>query len=752
MNTLDMMVSNRSNALALHRHPADTIHLSAPEPRSNTPLLSDYWLAWKKNLPRIILFSLLGAALALAVGLLSNKTYTSRSSIKIETDPTRILSYDLDTSRPPSYINDDVYYNTQYKLLRNNDLARKVIAELDLGDYLLNEKPFAEPVYTVLSTVKPFMQQLRSYFPDTGEPQAGGNEEITPEEIFFNNLNINPVRRSRVIDISYTSQDPALSEKVLDSYIRAFIESRNLTRTTSSEEAKDYLKGQIEQAKEKMQQAEAEMLKYAKKNNIVDTNADVSVIASNLALLNEEYIKAKSRRIDAESQFYNKRNISTYLNASADTVIQQKKQQLSSLQAEYNAKLDTFKPAYPEMLQLKRQIDELSAFIKRESGSIHDNTRKNMEANYVASLDEEKKLKAEIDVAEKKLMSFYENSIGYTTLKRDVDTSRNLFEGLLQRMKEISVAAPVQDDRVSVVDSPSLPPRKDGLSYAKMLLIGFSIGFLAASLFVLLREMLSPRIRDLRSLEALAGPYPILSSIPRTRRSRLRNLASSNRYESMNPVIESLRYLRTTLRFGNSEGIPQTLHVTSPNATDGKSTVAIFLAASLVKSGKRVLLIDGDLRKPSIHKKLKLDNEVGLTNYVVHNDIKLHKYCFTDSACFMVISAGPATPDPVDILSSDNFARILAKCKTVFDHIIIDSPPVLGMADSLVLGNFADASLLVVSCNKTQKHDVTKTLERMEQSGIRIAGFVLNRSNPKTSASYCNVKYADGRKMIHAAI
>ncbi|MGB0847117.1 MAG: GumC family protein [Thiolinea sp.] len=742
---LNLMVAGNQGVITPQQvTPSYAYDLADEKPAAS---LLDYWTAWKKSLKYILLFVLTFAALMLLLALLSNKTYTSKASIKIETDHTRILEYDVDTSRPPSYINDDVFYNTQYKLLRNHDLARQVITDLDMSDSLLAEKKFIPPVYTITNWLKAQVEYLRTFLPTQSE---GKKERVTPEEIFFQNLTISPVRRSRIIDLHYTAQNPEEAQIVLQTYIQTFIESQQLRRMESTEEAKQYLSTQIETSREKMQNAEKQLLDYARDNKIVDTQADVSVIGNNISLLNEAYIKAKSRRIDAESQFQNKQNISTLLNASADPVVQAKKQELSSLQAEYSSKLSLFKPAYPEMKRLKQQIDRLQAYISNESRTVEKNTSQNMRANYIATLEEEKKLNREIKKLEKDLLKYYENSIGYTSLKRDVDTSRNLYEGLLQRLKEISVIGPVPGDNISVVDNPELPARKDGLSYSKYLLLGSFLGFIIYSFITFLREMFSPKVRNEQGLASLSTKYAVLTSIPQVKK-RWFGLGSLATKDAFDPgAAEALRYLRTALQLGqDATGIPQSIHITSPNPGDGKSTVAVFLASSLANTGKKVLLIDCDLRKPSIHKKLNLDNKLGLSNYLYDSEIKAHKSYLPNSPLFfMTITAGPAVNDPVDTLDSASFSKLIANSRKVFDHIIIDSPPVLGMADALVIAGQVDSTLLVVANNNTRKTDAQTAINRLESSTGKIAGLVCNRADQSFSKNYYNTRYTDGRAMI----
>lgn len=750
--TLDIMVNSPGTQLS----PEQAVHSIVREEhpaaaRSQGAGPRDYWIAWKRSFKYAVLLGLLGALALLAFGLMINATYTSEATIKIETDHTRILEYDVDTSRQPSFSNDDFFYNTQYKLLRSRDLARSVIDDMAIEGLLLEQKTFSNPISGLRNWVKEQKEWIIALLPLPKQSDDTASDAITAEEVFFSNLTISPIRQSRVIDLQYTDQSPERSQETLEAYIKHFINLNHLQRIQSSEQAKDYLSDQIAESRTKLESAEEKLLAYARKNKIVDTNTDVSVIAKNLSLLNEAYIKAKSKRIDAESQYQNKRNISSQVNANTNALIQAKKQELSSLQAEYRSKLSLFKPAYPEMQKLKQQIDQLSQFINRESQTISNHTNQNMEADFAASREEEAKLRNEIKRLEGDLLKFYENSIGYGNLKRDVDTSRKLYEGLLQRFKEINVIGPAPGDNISVVDSAHLPPRKNGVSTTKYALLGSLLGLLLYTLVTLIREWLQPKIRTEQALNNISG-YPVLTSIPQLRTGWFGGNRLALRGVHHVKTAESLRYLRTSLQLTNDNmAIPPILQITSPNPGDGKSTIAVFLATSLAYTGKKVLLIDADLRKPSIHKKISLKHTPGLTNFIYGDRIKIHKHFIQSShKFFLTITAGPAVLDPVNALQSARFTQLLQQSKNTFDHIIIDSPPVLGLSDSLVTSRFADNTLLVVSNNTTSQRDITQSIKRLEQGNAKIAGLICNKSDESFSKTYYNTSYSDHRDMIIA--
>lgn len=714
------------------------------QPTSRQIPFQQYWLALKHHAGAILLLSLLLSLLLLGLALLTNPSYTAKSSIKIETTMPKVMEYDVDTARPPSYIDDTVFYNTQYKMLRSRDLAERVINKLGIRQTLLDDRKFKEPVYWVIDPFKDAVKYLRSLLP--ADDSGKGTTEITAEELFLEKLTIKPVKNSRIIDINFTAHDPVLARDIVRNITDGFIEEQFRGRRESAEQAKQFLNSHLDDARAKLETSEAALVDYAREKNIVDTDSDEPIIAKNLAELSKAYYAAKEARIRTQTQFNSKSKLSGALNVEDDPVIQEHKKELAKLETTYLANLELFKPNYPSMLSLQQQIASRKHLIAEESRNIRSNTTDNMRASYNAALAEEGKLAGEIQKLEKELLAFRDNSIGYANLKRDVDTSRSLYEGLLQRLKEISVVETAQTGNVMVVDKAVVPTRKDSPIFAKYLLLGALSGLFLGSLFVLLREIMKPTVRSLEDLQTVSGgKYQVLSSLPYSKMLTRNDLTDMFGQKTTSGWLDALRYLKISLALGNSGRLPQVLHVTSPLPGEGKSTTAISLAAILANSGKRVLLIDADLRKPTVHKRLNLSNEYGLTHYLATDEegSLLHK--IKNVRALFIICAGPAVPDPVEMLSSSKMQALLDRSRKTFDHVIIDAPPVLGMADSLVLSNRADGTILMVASDRSSRHEVRAALDVLEKSRGKIVGIVQSMA-PKADKYSSN--YSDGREMI----
>ncbi|MEN9423839.1 MAG: hypothetical protein RL122_1222, partial [Pseudomonadota bacterium] len=447
--TVTMMKGNDTspNAYATNSvpvvHNAPHIVLADPPPgrdysayatAPNIPL-SHYWSTLRQHAGAILLSTAAITALMLALAALTNPTYTAKSSVKIETTAPKLLEYDVDTARPPSYIDETVFYNTQYKMLRSRDLATEVIDTLGIRDTLLQERAFKEPAYWLIDPLKSLVGDVRHLF--SGDTEAvWDTPQVSAEEIFLEHLTINPVRNSRIIDIHYTATDPAMARDVVKSMTDVFVQLQQRGKQQSAEQAKHFLDKQIDAARDKLQSSEAAMIRYARAKNIVDTNSDESIIAKNLADMSKAHMAAKEKRIQTQSLYNSKGKLSGSLNVDENPLIQEHKKELGKLESTYLANLELFKPDYPSMLSLQEQINSRKALIAKESDHISASTTNNMKASYEAAMAEESKLENEIKLLEKELLQFRDDSIGYANLKRDVDTSRSLYDGLLQRLKE----------------------------------------------------------------------------------------------------------------------------------------------------------------------------------------------------------------------------------------------------------------------------------------------------------------------------
>nr|WP_206742411.1 CpsD/CapB family tyrosine-protein kinase [Sphingomonas melonis] len=348
-----------------------------------------------------------------------------------------------------------------------------------------------------------------------------------------------------------------------------------------------------------------------------------------------------------------------------------------------------------------------------------------MRQNYQSSLTREQDLERRVNALKSGVLDFRQRSIQYNIIQRDADTNRQLYDALLQRYKEIGIAGGVGVNNISVVDPAELPVRPSSprlfLNLALALLGGLALGAMAA----LLLEQLEQGISDPKLVETMLG-VPLLGTIPRT---DVDNVVS----ELQNPksvLYEAYLSLQTTLSFATDHGVPRTLSVTSTQPGEGKSTTSYALARLLARTGRSVVLIDGDMRSPSVHHELGIRNEAGLSTYLSSNAGLADVVQPTDMEKLSVVTAGQQPPSAPELLASDRFAQMLTELRERFDHVVIDAPPVMGLADAPIVGGHVEGMIFVIQSHATHQNMVRVALERLEIANVTVFGAVMTKYNP----------------------
>lgn len=403
-------------------------------------------------------------------------------------------------------------------------------------------------------------------------------------------------------------------------------------------------------------------------------------------------------------------------------VIQTHKQTLAVLESEYEENLKIYKPAYPKMVQLKSNIDELNEEIESEVSNIQNAVK----SDYKAAVREEAMLKSNISDLKKQILEMQAGSTEFQVLKRDVDTNRELYDGLLQRMKEVDVTAGIGTNNISVVDPAEVPKSAYKPNMKKNLMLAVVLGLFGGIGLAFLFEHLDDTIKSGVDLEKLTG-LAVLGIIPEINRQQdgVESVALMTQDEPTSNLAEAYRSVRTALTLSTASGSPKVLHLTSSGPGEGKTTSALAMAIAYTQAGSNVLLIDADLRNPSLHKEMGLSNEVGLTNYLVADYKPSQVVQQTGVANLWVLPTGPIPPNPAELLSSGKMVDFVTTAAKKFDMVIIDSPPVLGLADALVLANMSQATVLVVDAGVTRNGSIEGSMQRLKRARSNIIGTLL---------------------------
>ncbi|HHL19227.1 MAG TPA: polysaccharide biosynthesis tyrosine autokinase [Thiothrix sp.] len=708
---------------------------------------------------KTILFSVILAAI---ITFLYTSTmipiYRATVSIKIDAEADTLAQYDNVFKEKEV---DRNFHSTQYDLLQSRVLARRVIDKLELEDSLrkIGEmKPFYSGYF---AEVKAFFSQkiIQPIFGNTSvlESVSSGQNEAREEweakmgtrpiELaFLEKLSLSPSKRSNILEINYDSYDPQLAAASVNTLAEEFIQMNLQGGAESSAYAKEYLVKQLVIAKRSLQESEAKLASYAREKNIISTGEGESIVGKELKGLSDAYIEAQKDFITAESEYEQRKKASGRLRTMDNPVIQQLKKRQGELEAQYQQQLQLYKPAFPAMIQLKHEIADLGRQLEAESKNIDKNVKNDLEAKYLAAKQKAEKLLKELKDKKTELLGQQDKSIGYSTLQREVKTNRELYDSLLQRKKEVDIAEGVVRNNVSIIDPAFVPYRKHSPNTMQNMLIGTMLGLMLGMAIAFIRESFDVRIHNTDDLEDISD-LPVLGIFPFVKGKNKKKGRSaegailltenpqSTEYEAFCSLVTNLGYI------GSQGEIPKIIHVTSSAPAEGKSNVAINTASILAESNLKVLLIDADLRKPRVDSYLGIQVENGLAEYLV-NRCQIDDV-ISDSAIenLSIITAGVPVPSPVKLLAEDRMIELLEYAGEEYDHIIIDSPPVLGLADALILSNRSDVTLFVVASDETKRPHLLDALKRLRLGYGNVAGFILTKVKSSKSDYYAHDSY-----------
>lgn len=680
-----------------------------------------YWQILQKR--RWLVFGVIASILALTllITLLTPPVYRATATLQIDREAMQIVQ--VEGMQAPEAASGGDFYQTQYELLRSRALAERTADTLNLANTSSLQSVAKH------SWLSRLVQSLR---PQTREDAASAGKEAKTAVlrqavgIVQAGLTIDPVRNSRLVKVSFDSGNPVFSARVANTLAEGFIAQQLEHKFGASSYAKTYLEDRLRQLKAKLEQSERELVAFAQKEKIVsistDSGGQQSLVSQNLSDLNTQLADAQAQRIKAEARW---REASASTGAAlpadmlANSIVRTLQQQRAELQGQYQQKLQIYKPEYPEMKQLQGQIDELD---KQIAGELR-NIRASVKSEYAAAQAQENLLLGKIDALRSQTLDVDNRSIQYNILKREVDTNRQLYDAMLQRYKEIGIASGVGTNNVSIVDR-ALPPTSRykpnlPLNLGIGLLIGAILGVLSA--FVL--EFMDQTLKTPQDIEQRLR-LSVLGIIPRLKKQEvpaqaLRDLRSA--------FSEAYRSVRTALQFSTDAGVPKVLLVTSAGPSEGKSTTAWSLARNFAQLGKRTLLIDGDLRNPSLHRVAEVRGEIGLSNLLSGAANINEAVQETDDPRLKIVLAGPLPPNPAELLAGSKLISLLTVAAEGYDQVVIDGPPVLGLADAPILANASAGTLLVVEAGKTRIQAAQMAVKRLLVARARIIGVVLSK-------------------------
>jgi capsular exopolysaccharide synthesis family protein len=710
------------------------------EPQERQIHLIDYWRVLVKR--QWVIFTALTVVVAtVALGsLMQIPIYTATTRLQIEQNTPNVQPFQEVLSTVPNNYRDD-YYQTQYGLIQSRSVARDVIESLDLARHA--EFDFAAP----------------------DEARPG----LTPEEmllamrvnVLLGGVTVTPVRNSRLVDVSYSSADPALAAAVANRVAETYIAFNSELRYNTSTRATTSLAHQIANLQEQIDTREKELQAYAKEHGIIALSEKQDISLKNLNDLNDSYTRARAERIEKEARYSALRNsgpgdLTEVLQSQTIKELSTNLAGLTGRRAQLSQK---YKPDWPEMMRLDHEIDEAQVRLDSERRNVYDQVLGAAESAYRSARSEEAQLKQAREDQTLQVQEFSVKEIGYTNLKAEISNKRTTLDALLKRQAETGSAAGLSDiaaGNLRIIDPAEVPASASSPRTLRNIMLAIITGLFLGVGLAFFFDYMDRSVKSTEEMHQASG-VPSVGLIPvyRASRGRLRvirgamgNGAAGSGIEliahedSQSVISEAFREVRTALLVSQAGGPPRKILVTSAHPGEGKTSVTVNLAITLAQSGHRVLLVDADLRKPRLHSILSCSNDRGLSNYLADAGTPWPEPVATHIDNLFLIPSGPLPPNPADLLDSERFMAVQKEMEAQgFDQIIYDSPPVLAVADPAIIAGRADAVVIVAHAGVTPRDGLGHAVARLRRVTTRIVGGVLNRADRDLQTSYYDDAY-----------
>ena len=664
---------------------------------------------------RWLILSMIAVWLAVATIVTLLTTPMFRSQATLEANPPSVEIMDEKSGAQAQSQDSWTFIATQVGLLGSRSLARRVAQDLNLA----SNPQFVDPNLDAATRLKAA----------TGKVADG--------------LTVKVPKEGQLIGISFVATSPDFAAKIVNGIADSFIASNLERRYEASAYARNFLQRQIAKTRGDLERSERQLVSYAQSQGIINTgtaaggsSGDVgSLQGESLVALNRALAEATSRRIAAEGIYRSAG--STGNTTDVNTSTQGMRQSKAVLEAEYQEKRTLMKPDHPDMLSLRSRIDELDRQMRIETAKIVGGRSNSLQADYQAAAAAERALRSRVGALSGSVLNLRGRSIQYHIFQREVETNRALYDALLQRYKEIGVAGGIVTNLISVVDRGEVPSGPYAPNLLMNLLMGLAVGLLTGFGLAIALEFLNDTVKtrdDVRKKLGLA----CIGAIPKRggKGSFIEDLK-----DPTSVVSEAYAAVLGALRFSTEAGAPKTLFITSTRANEGKSSTALALAQNLARLNKSVLLIDSDMRKPTFK---AADNKRGLTPLLTTDEAVSENVVKTQYQNLWLMPCGPIPPNPADLLATPRFKAILVEAAKDFDFVVVDGPPVLGLADAPSLAAACDGALVVVEAGRSRTKAIVAAISRVEASGAHIVGALLTKANERSGGYGYGYGYGSG--------
>jgi succinoglycan biosynthesis transport protein ExoP len=671
--------------------------------------------------------------------------YEARTQLLIEKDSPKVGDLSTMFQERDSWYNDD-FYQTQYRILQSRSLARKTAEIMRLPEHPALRRASGQPaaslsVGAAIAWVKDAVsggERAEPQPPETARTTEPEDPLASYTGVVLGSLTVSPVRNSRLVELRMMSADPQLAADLANGHAKAYIQQNLETRFSASKDATDWLSARLAEQRKLVEESEAALQRYKEQHDAVAVEDRQNIVVQRLGDLNAAVTKAKTGRIEKEAQFTQLKSlqgtpaIDSFPAVVANEYIQKIKADLGDLQQQQAQLAEKYGERHPEMVRIATAIRTTQAKYDIEVGKILESVR----AEYEAALSQERSLVNALEGQKREALGLNRKGIEYSVLSRDAESNRQIYEALLQRTKETGISSELRTSNIRVVDAAEVPtvpvlPRR-----SRDLMMAMIAGSILAFGLVFLFEYMDNRIKSPQELRRHLG-LPFLGMVPRIDASGPTLLHEG----APAAFAEAIRSVRTNVLFSSAEEGARSIVVTSAGPGEGKSLVSSNLSISLAQAGQRVLHIDADMRRPRVHEIFETTQEPGLSNLLVSDCKPSEAVRKTSVQNLWILPAGMIPPNPAELLGSKRCTEYFSRLSEHFDWVVVDSPPIMAVADAAIVANSATGVVFVVGSDQTSRHSAKAAIEQLQAVGAHMIGAVLNRADVHRNPYYYSAYY-----------
>ena len=753
--------------------------------------LLDYWRSIRKRLWMVVGVVALITMLAVVYVARKPDFYEAEARVQVDLEDTGGLSNNIRPLYGPS--DDPIYFNTQLQILSSPGLMRRVVRTLDLEHNADFFKGSATAKASMWQTLRRMVglgvkrPDASAKQPDqlpltTTIAQATAREDLNEAKrlephvsAILGGLKVEPVketraayyRETRLIDIKYSHTDPQVAAKVVNAIAETYAFSNLEKRTETNSTTGAFLQKRIAELQQQIRTAEERLVNYAKNNQIISLDPNQNTVVERLSGLNQQLLEAENERKSAEAA-YNAANAPGAANALADADLKQANDieaKLIDLRQKRALLLVEATEEAPEVKEVDQQISELERQFKDLRGRKSATLLTNLNTRYQQALQREQSLRRSFQEQRAQTLSQNEAAINYRIIQQEIETNKQLLNGLLQGAKENDVVLAGKPNNISVVDYALAPDSPVGPNRARTVLAAFFLSIGGGIGLALLLEYLDDSVHSTDEVERVLH-LPALAVIPSmgaaVRRRVITGMTALQKQngnsgddaallinvDGRSPLAEAYRHLRTSVLLSTPGGAPRTLLVTSSLPGEGKTTTAINTAISLAQTGASVVIVDADMRRPRLQSIFEIHESEGLSSILSSDatDAEMLELVKTDPATGLnILTSGPVPPNPAELLGSEQMSRLMTALQSRYSYVVVDSPPISSFTDGVLIATMVDGVLLVVHGGKSSRHIVRRSKQLLNDVGSKVFGVVLNNVNVQSHDYYYYQSYY-GRK------